>query len=194
MRGTNTTRPVALDLAGHLGRRAVIAALVAVVMVGGVCGRAGANEDDQSIYPRFLSLKANPVNLRKGPGLQYPKSWVYRRAGLPVEVLRSYRRWRQVRDFDGAKGWILHTLISQRRTALVMPWAHADRREKADNRLISLRKRANVRGRTVAMLEPGTLVGLKSCNRRWCLVSVSTFRGYIEQNKLWGVYPEEVVR
>ncbi len=142
--------------------------------------------------PRFYSLKSNPVNLRKGPGTNYPKSWVFRRAGLPVEILRRHERWRQVRDWDGATGWVLRTLISRRRTALVTPWLRKEP-GKADT-LTQLRQRPYEKARIVAQLESGTLASVKSCDKSWCQISIDGYRGYVPQESLWGVYPGEVIR
>ena len=72
--------------------------------------------------PRFVSLKSDPVNLRTGPGRKYPRTWVYRRAGLPVEIIQEHENWRRVRDAEGASGWIPRALLSSRRTVLVLPW------------------------------------------------------------------------
>jgi SH3-like domain-containing protein len=154
--------------------------------------RDEATDKSEPIQPRFYSLKSNPVNLRKGPGTQYPKVWIFRREGLPVEVLREHGRWRQVRDSDGATGWILRTLISQRRTALVTPWILKEKPESPE--MTALRSGPRQRASTVAKLEAGTLVGIKSCDRNWCHVSIADFRGYVEQNRLWGVYPKEVLK
>lgn len=142
--------------------------------------------------PKFFSLKSNPVNLRKGPGTKFPKAWVFRREGLPVEVLREHGRWRQVRDSDGATGWILRTLISARRTALVSPWQLKE--TGSAKQLTTLLSRPRQRSRAVAKLEAGTLVGLKSCDRSWCHVSIGRFSGYVEQRRLWGIYPQEILR
>ncbi len=38
-----------------------------------------------------------------------PTAWVYRRAGLPLEVIKEFEGWRQVRDADGAAGWVLQS-------------------------------------------------------------------------------------
>jgi SH3-like domain-containing protein len=65
--------------------------------------------------PRFVSLKSDEVNLRSGPGRDYPTQWVYRRAGLPLEVIKEFEGWRQVRDAEGAEGWVLQSLLSGRR-------------------------------------------------------------------------------
>lgn len=144
--------------------------------------------------PNFFSLKSNPINLRKGPGIRYPKAWIFRREGLPVEVLRRHGHWRQVRDSDGATGWILRTLISRRRTALVTPWQLIGQSTEARATLTALHSSARRRSRTIAKLEAGTLVSLKSCDGAWCLVSIGRFRGYVRQKLLWGVYPQEILR
>jgi SH3-like domain-containing protein len=173
----------------------VLAAAGLLLLAGGLAGadRAAADRAAGGQMPKFFSLKSNPVNLRKGPGLQYPKVWIFRREGLPVEVLRVHERWREVRDSDGATGWILKTLISRRRTALVTPWLLKET-GGGSRELTPMRREARERARLVAQLEPGTLVNLKSCDGLWCHVSVDAFRGYVEQIRLWGIYPQEVLR
>ena len=72
--------------------------------------------------PRFVSLKADKTNLREGPSKDHRTTWVYQRAGLPVEITAEFGMWRKVRDSDGTEGWVLHNLLSGRRTAIVAPW------------------------------------------------------------------------
>ena len=71
--------------------------------------------------PRYASLKTDRVNLREGPSKDHPTKWVYERAGLPVEITAEFEIWRKVRDSEGVEGWVLHSLLSGRRTALVTP-------------------------------------------------------------------------
>ena len=73
--------------------------------------------------PRYVSLKTDRVNLREGPSKDHRTAWVFQRAGLPVEIVAEYETWRRIRDAEGTEGWVLHSLLSGRRTALVMPWA-----------------------------------------------------------------------
>ena len=40
--------------------------------------------------PRFVSLKSDRVNLRNGPSTEYPTGLVFRRAGLPLEVIKEF--------------------------------------------------------------------------------------------------------
>ena len=71
--------------------------------------------------PRYASLKTDRVNLREGPSKDHATKWVFQRAGLPVEITGEFEIWRKVRDSEGAEGWVLHSLLSGRRTALGAP-------------------------------------------------------------------------
>ena len=125
-----------------------------------------------------------------GPGTDYPTAWVYRRAGLPLEVIKEFEGWRQVRDADGAAGWVLQSFLSGRRTALVLPW---EIKQGVPAPKIALRRNDSDRARAVAMIEAGVIANLSSCDGRWCRVNIDKFQGYIEQKKLWGVYEGEVI-
>lgn len=135
--------------------------------------------------PRFVSLRSNEVNMRTGPGMRYPVAWVYRRRGLPLEVLRETERWRQVRDPDGAEGW-MHTsmLTNSERRAII----------RAETSRILLR-RPDALSDGIAEVEPGVLVKVLQCPRdgAHCRVEAGRFQGWLERTALWGVYPGEYV-
>lgn len=137
--------------------------------------------------PRYVSLKTDRVNLREGPSKEHRTRWVYQRAGLPVEITAEFETWRRVRDSDGAEGWVLHSLLSGKRTALVAPWA----RNRSE--ILPLRSAANAEAAIVAELQPGVVTNVSSCEKAWCRVSVRNIAGFIPQEKLWGVYPNEKV-
>jgi SH3-like domain-containing protein len=141
--------------------------------------------------PRFVSLKSDRVNLRNGPGTEYPTSWVFRRAGLPVELLQEFEVWRQVRDAEGATGWVLQSMLSGRRTALVLPWEVKAGQPPLQ---VPLRSAGRETASLVAHVEAGVVANVRSCDGRWCLLNIGEFKGYIEQKKLWGVYDGEVVK
>jgi len=142
--------------------------------------------------PRYVSLKTDRVNLREGPSKDHRTSWVFQRAGLPVEIMAEFETWRRIRDAEGTEGWVLHSLLSGRRTALIMPWA------KGEAPPVSLHERADERAEVVARLQPGVIAGVKQCAGGWCRVSVAMpnardVDGFIRQERLWGVYPNERV-
>ena len=133
--------------------------------------------------PRFASLKTDRVNLREGPSKDHATKWVYARAGLPVEITAEFEIWRKVRDSEGVEGWVLHSLLSGRRTALVTP-----NKKGEDSKLYA---RASASADLAATLQSGVIVNVRNCDGSWCLVDGDGFKGYIEQVKLWGVYPDE---
>ena len=135
--------------------------------------------------PRFASLKTDRVNLREGPSKDHATKWVYERAGLPVEITAEFEIWRKVRDSEGVEGWVLHSLLSGRRTALVTPSKTGENAK--------LFARASASADLAATLQSGVIVNIRNCDGAWCLVDGDGFRGYIEQEKLWGVYPGEKV-
>jgi SH3-like domain-containing protein len=137
--------------------------------------------------PRYVSLKAPLVNLREGPSKDHRTSWVFQRAGLPVEITAEFETWRRVRDSDGAEGWVLHSLLSGRRTAIVMPW----QKERAS--IITMHERADEKAGVVAKLQPGVVANVRLCTGAWCRITGDGFDGYIRQDRLWGVYPNEKV-
>jgi SH3-like domain-containing protein len=141
---------------------------------------------------RYVSLKADRVYLRKGPGTEYPVAWEFQRAGLPVEVIREFDVWRQVRDAGGTVGWVHSSLLSGRRTALVLPWEVKEGQPQPP--LATLRYDDYETAAPVAEVEAGALVSIIGCDKGWCRVSIGSHRGYIQQTKLWGTYPNEKIK
>jgi SH3-like domain-containing protein len=135
--------------------------------------------------PRFVSLKAAKVNMHVGPGKQYEVTWLYQRAGLPVEITAEFENWRRIRDGDGTEGWVYHSLLSGRRTGVVST--------KNKDNLVPLRVSSTATSGLTAKLQPGVVAAVKQCNGDWCHVSGENFDGWIEQTHLWGVYPNEKV-
>jgi len=181
-------------------RRQPVARLLALVLALALPGPAWAQAKPDASptgasglpIPRFVSLKSDRVNLRQGPGTEYPTAWVFRRAGLPVEVVKEFEAWRQVRDAEGTEGWVPGTMLSGRRTAVILPWEA--RTGRKDPVVATLRGDDSAAATPIAQLEAGVLASIISCSGQWCRVSVGGFRGYIEQAKLWGVYPGEVIK
>ncbi|HXG78381.1 MAG TPA: SH3 domain-containing protein [Methyloceanibacter sp.] len=171
--------------------------LVAAVAAWGLGGAAAEEGVKQAAVepkgkaalpvPRFVSLKSDKVNVRKGPSTDQAIVWVFSRAGLPVEVIAESDNWRRVRDSEGADGWVFHSLLSARRTVLVIPWAKGDER-------VPLYSSKSTGSRAVAQLQAGVLGNVMECDGEWCHVSVDDYSGYVEQDKLWGVYKGEEVK
>lgn len=135
--------------------------------------------------PRFVSLKADRVNVRAGPTKDHPVVWIFTRPGLPVEVTAEFDNWRRIRDWEGAEGWVYHSLLSGRRTAIVTA------RPTAKDALVPLHESASERAAVAARLQPGVLAAVKACTGSWCRLTGPGFDGWVAQDRLWGVYPNE---
>ena len=137
--------------------------------------------------PRYVSLKSDHVNFRAGPTKDNDVAWVYTRSGLPVEITAEFENWRRVRDSEGAEGWVYHSMLSGRRTALVSP------QSKGKDELLLLRAKPDAASGVTAKLQHGVLGTVKQCQSGWCRLVGDGFDGWIEQPRLWGVYPGEKV-
>ena len=125
--------------------------------------------------PYWASIKAETLNMRAGPGRDFPVRWVYKRAGLPLKVVRVHEGWRLVRDPDGAEGWVTANLLSAERGALVV-----------GEGLAAIRAEPSDRARLRWNAEPGVVAALGDCERGWCEVDVGGRAGYMRAERLWG--------
>lgn len=136
-----------------------------------------------SKLPRFASLRSDEVNMRAGPGARYRIDWIYRRRDLPVEIEREFDVWRWVSDADGVHGWVHQATLMGRRSFVV---------QKSD---ATLRSDANDSASAVAILKPGVVGRIRSCEAGsdWCNVSTGSYRGYLRRSQFWGLLPGEAI-
>ena len=135
--------------------------------------------------PRYVSLKSDRVNLREGPAKDHATRWIFQRAGLPVEITAEFETWRKIRDSEGSEGWVLHSLLSGRRTGLILAGKTGAN--------IMLYAKAIEKAEASAVLQPGVIGNIKTCDGVWCHITGEEFDGYIAQTSLWGVYPDEKI-
>lgn len=131
--------------------------------------------------PRYVSLKTNEGNARRGPGLTHRIDWVFTRAGMPLRVTAEYERWRRVEDAEGAGGWVHYSLLSGSRTALVsldMAQFHSLPDDQSE---------------VAFQAEVGVIAKVMECNPDWCRLAVDGQRGWIRKTAIWGVDPGEIV-
>lgn len=179
VRGTGVFRALAMSiccaslLAGAVSPTAALAESPKSNAPGGTVGESGLP------LPRFVSLNASEVNLRTGPDQRYPIAWVYRRRGLPVEVVQEYGIWRRIRDVEGVEGWVNRHLLSSERTAYITA------------QIRTLYARPEAGAPAVWRVEPGVVAKIVLCEEGWCQLNVDGRTGWIRRTEIWGVYPGE---
>jgi SH3-like domain-containing protein len=152
-----------------------LAGLLALTLAVG-----SAQAEGERKTPYWASISAGKAMMRTGPGRNYPATWLYLRADLPIKVVETYPDWRKVQDPEGTTGWMLQRLLADKRTALVTGQGTADLHETADDA-------APVRFRA----EPGVVGALSKCHAGWCRLDVGGRSGFVRSDRLWGLNPGE---
>ena len=132
--------------------------------------------------PYWASIASGEAMMRTGPARTYPGIWLYKRRDLPVIVLKRYESWRLIQDPEGAQGWMLSTMLSDRRTAMVRP---------GDPRRIHAEPSPTSPVRYLA--EQGVVGRISKCRDGWCRIAIGNRQGFIRTSDIWGVEPKEVV-
>ncbi|MCS6762213.1 MAG: SH3 domain-containing protein [Candidatus Devosia symbiotica] len=142
--------------------------------------------------PRFASTRSGPINVRVGPGTKYEVTWTYLKSIIPVEIIQEFDTWRKIRDVDGAEGWVHQNLLQGTRAGYAMPLMA--------NGEVALRASPSDQADLRARLGAGFKIIIKQCDIAWCEVAASSqdddarsasYLGYVRQEELWGVYPDE---
>jgi len=141
-----------------------------------------AEAQDVTNVPRYVSLRADEVNVRTGPGVRYPVKWVFVRKFMPVEVISEYGTWRKITDWEGAEGWVHRAMLSSRRHVITV------------DRISTLRQSPTEKSRAVAKLENGIVAEVAACDAEWCKLSVGGYAGWLKRESLWGLKKGENVR
>jgi SH3-like domain-containing protein len=153
-------------------RSAVILIALAALVFPGIA-------EAQRKTPYWSSISAGKARMRTGPGREFPATWLYQRADLPVRVIETYPNWRKIEDPDGTKGWVQANLLSDTRTALVT------------GGIRELRESADASAPVVWRAEPGVVGRVSQCARGWCLFDAKGRAGFIQVAHIWGVAADE---
>ncbi len=136
--------------------------------------------DSIPFQPRFSSLSSDFINMRTGPGMQYPIEWVYKKLNYPIEIIEKYDVWRKVKDIDGTIGWIHQSMLSSRRYGIVL--------EK-----VNLTRSPDENANIIAIIEPEVIVKIIGCSKKssMCRIETNGKHGFIPRKSIWGIHPQE---
>ena len=130
--------------------------------------------------PRYVSLKADEANVRRGPSRSHRIDWVFTRRDMPLQITAEYGNWRRVQDRDGLGGWMHYSLLSGVRTVLI------------EQDMLTIRTRPEAEAPVAAALEAGVIARLGKCDAEWCRVSAAGYKGWAPKIRLWGVAMDEL--
>ena len=122
----------------------------------------------------FLSLKNNKVNVRYGPGFDYPIKYIYKKKYLPVKIIDKKENFRRIIDLKKNSGWI-----------------HISQLKKSKSLITTskkiLFKKPTKYSEPLAKLEEGRLLIFKKCVKDWCNVRSDQYSGWINKSNIWGI-------
>ena len=121
----------------------------------------------------YLMLKNSKVNVRMGPGLDYPVKFIYKKKYLPVKVIDKKENFRKVIDHKKNSGWIHISQLKKVNSVIVL-----------SNRILF--KKPSFNSRPIANIESGKLFVLEKCKKNWCEVSSQNYSGWINMDNVWG--------
>ncbi|MBE6447157.1 MAG: hypothetical protein E7015_01565 [Alphaproteobacteria bacterium] len=127
---------------------------------------------------QFVSLKSSKINMRVGPGEEFPVSWVFIRAGLPVKLIAEFQHWRKIKCHDNTEGWIHQSMISGRNTAIII-------KDKA------LLYEKNSPKYPKARISKDVIVRVLKVEDQWAKVDINKIKGWMKTEDLWGTNKEK---
>ena len=111
-----------------------------------LCNIAFSNEN------YFLMLKNSKVNVRMGPGLDYPVKFIYKKKYLPVKVIDQKENFRKIIDHKKNSGWIHISQLKKVNSVIVL-----------SNRILF--KKPTINSKPIANIESGKLFVLEKCKK-----------------------------
>ena len=123
----------------------------------------------------YLLLKNNKVNVRYGPGFDYPIKFVYKKKNLPIRVIDKKENFRRIIDFKNNSGWI-HTSQLKKGEAFIL----------LEDQILF--KKPTKYSKPILKIAKGRLLVVKKCKKIWCRVKTENYTGWIKNEKVWGTF------
>ena len=126
-----------------------------------------ANED------KFLSLKKNKVNVRYGPGFDFPIKYIYKKINLPIRQIDKKENFRRIIDFKKNSGWIHISQLKKANSVIAV-----------EDKILF--EKATIFSKPIANIQKGRLLVIKKCEKNWCKIETEDLKGWVDKKNLWG--------
>ena len=157
----------------------IITVFISIIIFFKVCFADIGKETGLEI-PRYISIKSDQANIRVGPSKNYPIVIKYITKNFPLKVVDEYNEWRKVEDFQNNVGWIHKSLISGKRTGLII--ALKEKHVEVYN---------SVYGNSIGKIGTQNIVFIEKCKINWCSITFNNYSGWINKKNIWGVKNKE---
>ena len=123
----------------------------------------------------FLMLKNKEVNVRYGPGFDYPIKYIYKKKYLPIKVIDKKENFRRIIDFKKNNGWIHTSQLKKGKSFILLK-----------NQILF--SKPTKYSKPILKIAKGRLLLVKKCKKKWCRVKTQDYLGWIKTNYIWGSY------
>ena len=121
----------------------------------------------------YLILKNNKVNVRYGPGFNYPIKYVYQKKYLPIKVIDKKENFRRIIDFKNNSGWIHTSQLKKSKSFILL-----------ENQILF--SKPTKYSKPILKIAKGRLLLIKKCKIKWCRVKTENYLGWIMTDNVWG--------
>ena len=122
---------------------------------------------------KFLSLKKNKVNVRYGPGLDFPVKYIYKKKNLPIKQIDRKENFRRIIDYKKNSGWIHISQLKKNNSVIAI-----------ENKILF--KKSTIFSQPIANIKKGRLLVIMKCEKDWCKVETEGYKGWVNKGNLWG--------
>ena len=121
----------------------------------------------------FLILKNNKVNVRHGPGFDFPIKFIYKKKNLPVKIIDKKENFRRIIDLKKNSGWIHSSQLSKKKSIIIL-----------EDKILF--KKPTEYSKPIAKILTGRLLIIKNCKKEWCKIIVDNYSGWVKTDNVWG--------
>ena len=122
---------------------------------------------------KFLSLKKNKVNVRYGPGFDFPVKYIYKKINLPIKQIDKKENFRRIIDYKKNSGWIHISQLKKVNSVIAI-----------EDKILF--KKPTIFSEPIANIKKGRLLIIKKCEKNWCKIESDSFKGWVDKKNLWG--------
>ena len=123
---------------------------------------------------KFLSLKKNKVNVRYGPGFDYPVKYIYKKLNFPVKIIDEKENFRRIIDIKKNSGWVHTSQLKKSKSFITL-----------ENKILF--KNPTFFSKPILRIEKGRLLIVKKCKKNWCKIKTGNNLGWVKTNNIWGM-------
>ena len=122
----------------------------------------------------YLALKNNKVNVRYGPGFDYPIKYIYIKKNLPLKIIDKKENFRRIIDFKKNSGWVHISQLKKKKSFILLE----------DKVLFS---KPTKYSKPIIKIAKGRLLIVKKCKKIWCRVKTDNYLGWLKTDNIWGL-------